>query len=156
VLEDTDFSYLRDSVSEALTAVRTASSELRAGQEERSAETLERAIDSLLKLRCYYIPMTEVRQLLYDGDRVFYLGHIDKAQQKLKATTELLVDIARSSGPSLDKSMNELILMIDDLLLNIQESSDMVPQKFREVGHKANLMATKGELILSDVEFHCE
>jgi hypothetical protein len=113
-------------------------------------------MDSLLKLRCYDIPMTEVRQLIYDSDRVFYLGQVDKAQQKLRATKKRLLDIARFGGSNLDKPMNKLILMIDDLLLNIQESSDVVPEKFRKVGHEANLMATKGGLILSNVEFDCE
>jgi hypothetical protein len=156
VLEDTAFSYLRDSVSEAVAAVNEASHELRAGQEARSVEALERAMDPLMKLHFYYLPITEVRQMVYDADRLFYLKQVDKTQYKLRAANRLLVDIGRSGGPNLETSVNELVLMIDDLLLNIEESSETVPEKFREVGHRVNLMAMKGELVLSGAKFHYE
>ena len=71
VLEDTDFSYLRDSVSETLTAVTTASNELRAGQEE-SAEALEKATirealsanqwNQSMVARIMHIPLTTLRR----------------------------------------------------------------------------------------------
>jgi hypothetical protein len=153
VLEDTGFSYLRDAVSQALTAVNEASHEAQASPETRAGENLQRAMDSLMKLRFYYLPITEVRQLVYDADRLFYLKEVDKTQQKLRLANKLLVEIAESGGQNLKTSVNEAVLMIDDLLLNIQESSDKVPEKFREVGHHVNLMATKGELILSGAEF---
>jgi len=66
----------------------------------------------------------------------------------------ILIDVARSGGPNLEKSVNELILMIDDLILSIRERPMATAEKFREVGHRANLLVAKGELILSDVEFH--
>jgi hypothetical protein len=156
VLEDTGFSYLRDSVSQALTAVKEASHELQASSEARSREDLQTAMDSLMKLHLYYLPITEVRQLIYDADRLFYLKEVDKTQQKLRSANNLLVEIARSGDQNLEASVNEAVLMIDDLLLNIQESTDKVTEKFREVGHHINLMATKGELILSGAEFHYE
>ena len=53
-------------------------------------------------------------------------------------------------------SVNELMVMIDELILSIQESSRAVPAKFAEVGHRVNLMALKGEIILSDVTFDDE
>jgi len=64
--------------------------------------------------------------------------------------------VAESDGPNLKRSVNELIVMIDELILNIQESSRAVPAKFGEVGHRVNLMALKGEIILSDVTFDDE
>lgn len=156
VLEDTGFSYLRDSVSQALTAVDKALHEVHASPEARSGEDLQKAMDSLMKLHFYYLPITEVRQLIYDADQLFYLKEVDKTQQKLRAANRLLVDVAKSGGQNLETSVNEAVLMIDDLLLNIRESSDKVPEKFKEVGHHVNLMATKGELILSSTEFHYE
>jgi hypothetical protein len=153
VLEDTAFSYLRESVSQSIAAVNEATRELDAGQEAGSREALHRALDSLMNLHFYYLPITEVRQLVYDADRLFYLKEVEKTQQKLLAANRLLVGVAKSGGQNLEKSVNEAVLMIDDLLLNIQESSDRVPEKFREVGHHVNFMATKGELILSSVKF---
>ena len=154
VLEDTGFSYLRDSVAGALTAVSDASDKLKAGQDVESGEALEGAINQLLRLHLYYLPMTEVRQLLYDADRLFHIKQVDQAEEKLSAANRILIDVARSGGPNLEGSVNELILMIDELILSIRERSTAATEKFREVGHRANLMATKGELILSDVEFH--
>jgi hypothetical protein len=156
VLEDTDYRYLRDSVSQSFTSVKTASHELRSGQEAKSAEALENAMDSLAKLHFYYVPMTEVRQLIYDADRLYYLKQADKTEQKLTAATKLLVDMAKSDGQNVEQPINELILMIDDLLVNMQESSDKVSEKFAEVGHHVNLMAVKGEIILSGTKFHDE
>lgn len=156
VLEDTGFSYLRSSVSQALTAVNKGLREIHAIPEAKAREDLQSAKHSLMELHFYYLPITEVRQLIYDADRLFYLKEVDKAQQKLLAANRLMVEIAKSGGENLKASVNATILMIDELLLNIQESSDKVPERFREVGFHVNLMATKGELILSGAEFHYE
>jgi hypothetical protein len=156
VLEDTGFSYLSSSVRGALTAVNRAAREVQAGPDTKAGAELQSAMDFLMKLHFYYLPMTEVRQLIYDADRLFYLKEIDKTQQKLLSANRLLVDIAKAGGKTLESPVNQAILMIDALLLNIKESSDKVPEAFKEVGYHINLMATKGELILSGAEFHYE
>ncbi len=97
--------------------------------------------------------MTEVRQLVYDADRLLFLKKVDKTQEKLKQANKLLTDIANSDGPNLEEPVNKLVLMIDELILSIQESSSTVPKKLRDVGHRVNLMALKGELILTDAKF---
>ena len=126
------------------------------GENAESREAIKRAMNELLKLHFYYLPMTEVRQLVYDADRLFYLKQSDATKNKLKEANNLLMHVAESDGPNLKRSVNELIVMIDELILNIQESSRAVPTKFGEVGHRVNLMALKGEIILSDVTFDDE
>ncbi len=152
VLEDTSFSYLKDSVSEAVATLEEARKRIRDG-EQGSEALLQPAIDSLLKLRLYYVPMTEVRQLVYDADRLFYLKQGQQAQERLNRASEMLVSIATADGLHLEESVNELISMIDDLVVNIQESSASASEKLRDVGHRVNFMCLKGELVLSGDEF---
>lgn len=156
VLEDAGFSHLNDSVSESVKALKEASDKIQMGEKTESSEAIKRAMNELLKLHFYYLPMTEVRQLVYDADRLFYLKQSDATKNKLKEANNLLLHVAESDGPNLKRSANELIIMIDELILNIQESSRAVPAKFGEVGHRVNLMALKGEIILSDVTFDDE
>jgi hypothetical protein len=156
VLEDAGFSHLNDSVSESVKALKEASDKIQMGEKAESREAIKRAMNELLKLHFYYLPMTEVRQLVYDADRLFYLKQSDATKNKLKEANNLLMHVAESDGPNLKRSVNELIVMIDELILNIQESSRAVPTKFGEVGHRVNLMALKGEIILSDVTFDDE
>ena len=153
VLEDAGFSHLNDSVSESIKALKEASDKIQMGEKAESREAIKRAMNELLKLHFYYLPMTEVRQLVYDADRLFYLKQSDATKNKLKEANNLLMHVAESDGSNLKGSVNELIVMIDELILNIQESSRAVPAKFGEVGHRVNLMALKGEIILSDVTF---
>jgi len=152
VLEDTSFSYLKDSVSEAVTAFEEARKRMRDG-EQGSEVLLDPAIDSLLKLHLYYVPMTEVRQLVYDADRLFYLRQSQQAQERLNRAKDMLVSLATADGPRFEESVNELITMVDDLVVNIQEVSPRVSENLRDVGDRVNFMCLKGELVLSGVEF---
>jgi hypothetical protein len=156
VLEDAGFSHLNDSVSEAVKALREASDKIQIGEKAESSEAVQRAMNALLKLHFYYIPMTEVRQLVYDADRLFYLKQSDATQNKLREANKFLGHVADSDGPNLKRSVNELIVMIDELILNIQESSSAGLEKFREVGHRVNLMLLDGEFVLSDARFDHE
>jgi hypothetical protein len=152
VLEDTSFSYLKDSVSEALKALKEAEKRIRNSEEKYDA-LFQPVMDSLLTLHFYYLPMTEVRQLVYDADRLFYLRRTQQAQEKLKKAHEVLLNMATADGPHLEESVNEVVASIDDLSVNIQESSSKVLEKFREVGQRVNIMCLKGELVLSGDKF---
>jgi hypothetical protein len=152
VLEDTSFSYLKDSVSEAVKALKEAEKRIRNSEEKYDA-LFQPVMDSLLNLHFYYVPMTEVRQLVYDADRLFYLRQTQQAQEKLKRAHEVLLNIATANGPHLEESVNEVIASIDDLSVNIQESSGKVLEKLREVGRRVNFMCLKGELVLSGDTF---
>ncbi len=147
---------LNDSVSKSVKAVKEASDKIQMGEKAESSEAIKQAMNELLKLHFYYLPVTEVRQLVYDADQLFYLKQSDATKNKLKEANNLLMHVAESDAPNHKRSINELIVMIDELIVNIQESSRAVPAKFREVGHRVNLMALKGELILSGVTFDYE
>lgn len=152
VLENTSFSYLKNSVSKAVKALKEAEKRMRNSEEKYDA-LFQTVMDSLLTLHFYYVPMTEVRQLVYDADRLFYLGQTQQAQQKLNKAHEVLLNMATADGPHLEESVNDVVASIDDLSVNIQESSDKVLEKFKEVGQRVNFMCLKGELVLSGETF---
>lgn len=61
-----------------------------------------------------------------------------------------LLPVSKATSNGVSETVNELIVMLEELLLAVEENSDSIPEKFREVGAKANLMLLKGELILHD------
>lgn len=148
VLEDTSFEFLSDPISEALTAVEESLENMRVGQKKTAEQEMNQAQVLLRNLKFYYIPMTNVRQLIYDADRLYYLKRIDDTLRKLNSAKRILHEIIAAYGESLAHPIDENVLMIDALILAIEDDPKSVPEKFAKLGHKMNLMAVKGELIL--------
>ena len=148
VLEDTSFEYFNEPISEALNTIKGASEKIDSNQNQDASLLLEQAQQALFKLQHYYVPMTNVRQLIYDADRLYYLKRFDETNHKLELAKKILHDILDSYKPDLTQSIDEIILMIDALLLTIEDAPQTVPDKFAKLGHKVNLMTVKGELIL--------
>lgn len=153
VLEQTDFNYLESAVLEATKAVEDALNTTSADAKDKSKEALESAMRSLFKLKLYYVPITKVRQLIYDADRFFYLGQNDQTKKHLAEANEILTHIAESNIYNLETPVNKLILMIDDLGLLLNESSPNVNEAFKNVGHRVNMMLVKGQLVMSGQDF---
>jgi hypothetical protein len=148
VLEDTSFEYFNEPISEALNTIKDASEKIHSNQDQDASLQLEQAQQALFKLQHYYVPMTNLRQLIYDADRLYYLKRFDETNHKLELAKKILHDILDSYKPDLTQSIDEIILMIDALLLTIEDAPQTVPDKFAKLGHKVNLMTVKGELIL--------
>lgn len=148
VLEDTSFEYFNEPISEALNIIKDASEKIDSNQDQDARLQLEQAQQALFKLQHYYVPMTNVRQLIYDADRFYYLKRFDETNRKLEYARQLLHNIIDSYKPNLTKTIDEVILMIDDVMLAIEDAPQTVPEKFSKLGHKVNLMTVKGELIL--------
>jgi len=148
VLEDTSFEYFNEPISEALNAINDASEKINSNQNQDASLQLEQAQQALFKLQHYYVPMTNVRQLIYDADRLYYLKRFEGTNHKLEHARQLLHDIIDSFKPNLTETIDEVILMIDDVMLAIEDAPPTVPEKFAKLGHKVNLMTVKGELIL--------
>jgi len=155
VLEKTDFNYLESAVSRATKAVEEAMNSFQNGTKNES-KAMQLARESLLELELYYVPMTKVRQLIYDADRLYYLGENDQMKTDLLEANKILTRITESRIYNLESSVNELILMIDELVLKLNESSPDVHKAFRKVGYRTNMMLVKGELIMSGQDFITE
>jgi hypothetical protein len=152
VMETSRFDYMDDVVNSALTKMREVASQGETSQVLESTPAIRDVEQSLFKLKYYYLPITEVRQLIFDADRLFYLGQQDEAYQKLTNARELLESIAKSDELSVEKPLMELVSSLDELMVAMSKNSAQIPEKFHEVGHRVNMMAYKGELIISDVK----
>jgi hypothetical protein len=156
VLEPTGFEYLDASASRALEEVLAAHARIRAQDQEGAAESLDRAVDAMIKLERYFIPLTEVRELVYDADRLFYLGETNGAKQKLEQAKHRLLGVASLQKASFLSAVEEAVLKIDELLLALDGSRPEAGELLGEVGHRVNLMVLKGDLVLANVQFGVE
>ena len=100
-------------------------------------------------MQFYFVPMSETRQLVYDADRLFYLGRIPEAKRKLGRAKDFLLGVGQAERHRLRKPANELVLLLDELLLTIDKAPGNAPAKFQLVGDRINLMLLKGDLVLS-------
>jgi len=153
VLEETGFAHLDDALAAAAEAAHAAEAALVRGETGEAARNLRRTQTALARLQRYFLPMTEVRQLVYDADRLYSLEDVDGCRQKLEHARQQLLEVAASGGPSLRAAVEELIRLLDELLLAIDERSAAVAERFRAVGEKVNLMLLKGDLELAGSTF---
>lgn len=156
VLEPTGFEYLDASASRALEEVLAAHGRIGAQDAGGAAESLDRSVDALIKLKRYFIPLTEVRELVYDADRLFYLGETAGAKQKLERAKDRLLGVASLQKATFRNTVEEAVLKIDELLLALSGSRPEAGVLFGEVGHRVNLMVLKGDLVLANVQFGVE
>lgn len=156
VLEQSGFSYLQDAVSEAQRDVTEATGQLHSGDADQAIQTMQKANHALLKLELYFLPMTEVRQLIYDADRLYYLKRSEETANKLQQAQALLERISATGGQSVAKTLGDLTEMIDDLQRTMKLNPLIVPEKFRLLGEKIDLAVLKGDLILAGATFNEE
>jgi len=148
VLEETGFEYFDaslDRLSLGLDQVRGAGDGSEAAVAALSRE--------LRRLQFYYLPLTEVRQLVYDADRLLYLEDREGARRNLLRAKEGVVAGTTAAGEGVRRSLEEVALMIDRVLLAVEDGSPDAPTRFQELGHRVNLMLLRGEIALSDEAF---
>ena len=168
VLVPTSFSYLEDSVSKGLETIDRAAKELAEGNLRESRESLSKGRRTLQELRYYFVPMTRVRQLVFDAGRMFALERKNEGQAQLELAWRIMGEIEEHGGPAVAQAMHESLAMVEDLRFAMEEEnratstkyrierSETVAAKFRRLGHKVNMMAIKGDLILAGVHFNEE
>jgi hypothetical protein len=152
ILETSNYDYLDDVVNNALEKMKEAASQGENNQTLKSTPAIQNVEQWLFKLKYYYLPITEVRQLIFDADRLFYLGQQEEAHQKLISARALLESTAKSDLLADQKPLTELVSLLDDLIISLSKNSPNIASKFHEVGHRVNMMAYKGELIISGVK----
>lgn len=154
VLEGTTFEYLDLPIMKALNSIKAADEAARSGVVQKTDRNLKIAKRSLLELRYYYRPMTEIRQLIYDADRLFRLGKNDRVIHNLKTARELLFKVAGAGNPRLQKPIDEVLIMLDELTMAVEFNPVQSNKRFSDLGHRLNLMLLKGTLILENAEFN--
>ncbi|MDF1554927.1 MAG: hypothetical protein P1P84_17800 [Deferrisomatales bacterium] len=150
VLEDTSFHFLVDVTAETRKLQAAGLQELERGEAEAARSLFQDAALHLEQLATYYVPMTEIRQLVYDADRLAFLKEKERSRVKLEEARKYLLEMGAGSALHLRTTADELILMLEDTELALDRDSAELPKKFQALGHRVNLLALKGELELTD------
>ena len=153
VLEKTDFQHLDSSVEEIIKTMQILKGELGHGHKKQSKAQLHHAMDLVLILKDYYLPVTEARQLIYDADRLLFLNQPRDAKHKLIQASKRLTGIEDSNeNHAIKEPISKLDNLIREAILAIDAPRNQSFAKLETAGTEANLMLIKGELVLSGLQ----
>ena len=158
VFEDTGFDYLYKEMERSLTIIDAAYSDADAEKENRESvqEKLHQVKNQLLAVKDYYVPLTIIRQKIYDAERFLKLKESKKAEKRLKESRQILKTIDLTTRNKVfDKVVLELESMIDEAMLSLNDASKAATiNKMKTLGLHINLMLSRGDLVLSGIEFN--
>ena len=151
IFEDTHFNYFNNRIEKSLALV----DELVRSPEGVLQENLELIRQQLLKLKDYYVPITTVRQEVYDAERYLKIKDTGKAKELLRRARSKVISLLGSTDNSVfDKVVVELTSMIDETLASLEHNDvDTAYIRLKTLGAHVNQMLYKGELVLSGTEF---
>lgn len=165
-LEATGFSHLKTAGERLQASLSELHSDLNQGKVEDARHEVENAQKHIRALVYYDIPITEIRQLIYDAGRLHALNRHDTTLEHLNRADHLLGEIQTHGNTSLHQALQEPRVMIEKLRQTLEqerqttstkflvELSHSAAAQFSDLGHKVNMMAVKGDLILSGVELN--
>ena len=153
IFEDTDFDYLYTEIGKALSTI----DEMSSGAEElmeTEQNKLSLVRERLLEMKDYYVPLTSIRQKIYDAERFFKLKNISKSEGLLNESKSILKTVhLTTKNEVFDKVILELESMIDKVILSIDDKSELnTYDNMKMLGEHINLMLSRGELVLSGIE----
>lgn len=164
--EDTGFSYLKTASERLQVSLAELQSDLNGGKLEDARQKFENVQKHIHALVYYDIPITEVRQLVYDAGRLHALNRHEMTIDHLNRAEHLLGEIETHGNAALHHALSEPRVMIIQLRETLEqelqggstkflaELSRSSAEQFSDLGHKVNMMAIKGDLILSGVDFN--
>ena len=153
VLEETSFQYLEYSVEDIIKGVQTIEEDLKNSKKEQPDKILHHTMNLLLKLEYYYLPITQVRQQIYDADRLLSLNQVQKAKDNLARAENRLSRIENSNeNRVIKKAAARLNTLVKAAILEMDGPREQAVAKLEAAGAYANLMLLKGELVLSGVD----
>jgi len=156
LFEDTGFDYLHTEIDRSLSIIDEAYSEAGKDNSESVRKKLYQVRKRLLEIKDYYIPFTTVRQKIYDAERFFKLKNIKKSEKLLSDSKFTLrkIDLV-TENEVFDKVILELESMIDEVILSLDDNSELnTYNKMKTLGEHINLMLSRGDLVLSGIEFN--
>lgn len=155
IFEETSFEYFNSHIERSLALIDSASSEADRGNEDAAQEKMEQAKNSLLQIKDYYIPLTMVRQNIYDAERYFKLKDIKKAEKLLNDSISMVTSLdVTTKNTIFDKVILDLTSMTRDVMTSLNEGSKTdTYTKMKALGEHVNLMLSRGDLVLSGIKF---
>ena len=153
IFEDTDFDYLYTEIGKALSTI----DEMSSGAEELiepEQNKLSLVRKRLLEMKDYYVPLTSIRQKIYDAERFFKLKDFSKSEGLLNESKSILKTVhLTTKNEVFDKVILELESMIDRVILSIDDKSEPnTYSSMKMLGEHINLLLARGELVLSGIE----
>lgn len=155
VFEDTDFGYFNTEIKRSIATIDEAYSEAEKTNSEPVLEKLNQAKKRLLTLKDYYVPLTAIRQKIYDADRFYKLNKLQKSEKLLNEAKTILNSIElTTTNKTFDKVVLDLESMINEVIFSLNDDSAKTYDKMKKLGKHINLMLTRGDLILSGIKFN--
>lgn len=150
VFEDTHFNYFNTRLEKSLALI----DEVDTNQADNMQENLGLIRQQLLKLKDYYVPITTVRQDVYDAERYLKIRDIKKAKDLIMHSRSTVASLlTHTKNPVFDKVVVDLTSLIDETLAGLDDDVDTAYTRLKTLGVHVNQMLYKGELILSGIEF---
>ena len=155
IFEETDFGYFKTNIERSLALIDDAYSEANKNKEESIQEKLYQVKNRLLKIKDYYVPLTTVRQKIYDAERYFKLNDIKKSEKLLIDSKSIIRSLdLMTKNEVFDKVILDLNSMINEVITSLDEDSKLnTYNKMKKLGEHINLMLARGDLVLSGIEF---
>jgi hypothetical protein len=155
IFEETDFGYFKTNIERSLSLIDDAYSEAKKNEEESIQEKLYKAKNRLLEIKDYYVPLTTVRQKIYDAERYFKLNNTKNLRKLLKDSKSIITSLdLTTKNKVFDKVILDLNSMINEVITSSDEESKLnTYNKFKALGEHVNLMLYRGDLVLSGIEF---
>lgn len=155
LFEYTGFGYLENDIQKSISLVEDTSLQASKGDLDAVRKNLDQIKQKLVEIQDYYIPLTTIRQKIYDAERFYKIRKIKQAKELLKGSVNLLNSMdTRVKNKVFDKLILELETMINKVTLSIDNESESNTYKdMKRLGEHINLMLLKGDLVLSEVDF---
>lgn len=167
-LEQTSFTHLQSIGRRLESTAKDCQQNLDNNELSKARKNLDKVKEDIQVLLYYDIPITEVRQLIYDAGRLHALDRHQETVAHLNKADELLDEVGRHGNEALRQALQEPKTMIDKLRNTLEEErnavstkylveiSKSVARQFATLGHKVNMMAIKSDLILSGTGLQVE
>jgi hypothetical protein len=155
IFEETNFDYFKTNIELSLSLIDEAYSAANKKKEESIQEKLYQVKNRLLKIKDYYIPLTTVRQKIYDAERYFKLNNIKETEKLLNDSKSIIRSLdLTTKNKVFDKVILDLNSMINEVITSLDEDSKINNyNKMKTLGGHINLMLYRGDLVLSGIEF---
>ena len=156
IFEDTNYDYFYTEIEQSLSIIDEVSSEVGNENNETVLNKLSLVKNKLFELKDYYVPLTTIRHKIYDAERFLKLKKLKKAEDLLNDSKSILkaIDLT-AKNRVFDKVVLELESMIDEVILSLDDSSKAATySKMKTLGEHINLMLSKGNMVLSGIEFN--
>lgn len=154
IFEATHFEYLESTILRSLSLIDEVTEDIDRDQ-KITPEKLHQVKKRLLELKDYYIPLTTIRQKIYDAERHFKLRDNKKTRALLNDSKSIIMSLElNTKNKVFDQVMLDLKAMVNQGIASLDNDERLdTYEKMRKLGEHVNLMLYKGDLILSGVEF---